>query len=78
MRTGISIMLVSWLLMGAVVSTAMAAQGNIPNAVLYVTVQQKEQEKISRGYHIYTLICGEGVCELTTVSLGQCGTKPNG
>jgi len=45
---------------------------NIPNASLRVTVQQKEEGKISKGFHILELSCWEGKCSLSSVSLNQC------
>ena len=44
----------------------------IPNAKLLVTVQQREEGKLNRGFHILELQCWEGRCSLSTVSLNQC------
>jgi hypothetical protein len=44
----------------------------IPNADLLVTVQQKEEGKISKGFHVLELSCWDGNCSLSTVSLNQC------
>jgi hypothetical protein len=45
---------------------------NIPNANLRVTVQQKEEGRISKGFHVVELSCWDGNCSLSSVSLNQC------
>ena len=45
---------------------------HIPNADLLVTVQQKEEGKIIKGFHILELSCWDGNCSLSSVSLNQC------
>ena len=51
--------------------TAQSAD-SIPNASLDVTVEQKEDGKISKGFHVLELFCWESKCSLSTVSLNQC------
>jgi hypothetical protein len=51
---------------------------NIPNADLLVTVQQKEEGKIIKGFHIFELSCWNGNCSLSTVSLNQCMESGSG
>ena len=50
----------------------------IPNAVLRVTVQQKEDGKLYPGFHILELHCWDGACSLSSVSLNQCGESGSG
>lgn len=60
----------------AIVSAAQviaAPVDSIPNAHLSVTVQQKEDGKIDKGFHILELSCWDGNCSLSSVSLNQCG-----
>ena len=49
------------------------AQEKIPDALLRVTVRQKEDGKIDKGLHMMTLICRRGECSLKSVSINQCG-----
>ena len=51
---------------------------NIPNASLRVTVQQKNEGKLSRGFHVFELSCYEGQCSLSSVSLNQCQESGSG
>jgi len=51
--------------------TAQSAE-DIPNANLRVTVQQKEDGKISKGFYVLQLSCWDGQCSLSSVSLNQC------
>jgi hypothetical protein len=57
--------------------TAQSAD-SIPNVSLDVTVQQKEDGKISKGFHVLELSCGDGQCSLSTVSLNQCMESGSG
>lgn len=57
--------------------TAQSAE-DIPNAILRVTVQQKEDGKISKGFHVLELSCWEGQCSLSSVSLNQCMDSGSG
>jgi hypothetical protein len=61
-----------WLL--ALTSRPAAAQALPKDFTLAVewTVQQKENGKISQGYHINQLVCGKGTCDLVVVTLNQC------
>jgi len=49
-----------------------SSSDSIPNADLLVTVQQKEEGKITKGFHILELSCWDGNCSLSSVSLNQC------
>lgn len=51
---------------------------NIPNAHLLVTVQQKEEGKTIKGFHILELSCWDGNCSLSSVSLNQCMDSGSG
>ena len=51
---------------------------SIPNANLRVTVQQKEEGKINKGFHILELSCWDGNCSLSSVSLNQCMESGSG
>lgn len=51
---------------------AALSSDSIPNANLRVTVQQKEDGKINKGFHILELSCWDGQCSLSSVSLNQC------
>lgn len=51
---------------------------NIPNASLRVTVQQKEEGRISKGFHVLELSCWDGNCSLSSVSLNQCMESSSG
>ena len=58
--------------------TVVLSADSIPNASLRVTVQQKEEGKISKGFHVLELSCWEGNCSLSSVSLNQCGESGSG
>lgn len=58
--------------------TLVISVDDIPNARLRVTVQQKEEGKIQKGFHILELSCWEGNCSLSSVSLNQCGESGSG
>lgn len=45
---------------------------SIPNTNLQVTVQQKEEGKLSKGFHVLELNCWQGNCSLSTVTVNQC------
>jgi hypothetical protein len=51
---------------------------NIPNAYLRVTVQQKEEGKIDKSFHILELSCWDGNCSLSSVSLNRCMESGSG
>ena len=55
-----------------------SSSDSIPNADLLVTVQQKEEGKIIKGFHILELSCWEGNCSLSTISLNQCMESGSG
>jgi hypothetical protein len=49
-----------------------------PNVSLQVTVRQKEEGKLGKGLHLVQLLCWQGSCSLTWLSLNQCGTAGSG
>jgi hypothetical protein len=49
-----------------------AAQVNVPNALLSVTVRQKQDAELASGLHVMELSCLARRCSLTTVTLNQC------
>ncbi|MBI4588911.1 MAG: hypothetical protein HY725_08725 [Candidatus Rokubacteria bacterium] len=59
-------------------SELFAAGPRVPNASLEVTVRQKEGGKHAKGLHLFYLLCWDGECSLTTLSLNQCGPAPSG
>lgn len=60
------------------ISAIASAADSIPNANLCVTVQQKEEGKITKGFHILELSCWDGNCSLSFVSLNQCMESGSG
>lgn len=67
-KTVLCLLLIVLIMMPATASSI----DNIPNANMRVTVQQKEEGKISKGFHVLELTCWDGECSLSTVSLNQC------
>lgn len=63
-----------YLLLIVLLTTPVAAlsEDRIPNASLRVTVQQKEEGRITKGFHVLELSCFDGNCSLSSVSLNQC------
>jgi len=57
---------------------AASSSDSIPNANLRVTVQQREDGKITKGFHVLELTCWDGNCSLSSVSLNQCGESGSG
>lgn len=55
-----------------VTSPAASSADGIPDATLRVTVQQKAEGKIVKGFHVLELSCRDGNCSLSTVSINQC------
>lgn len=45
---------------------------DIPNVDFQVSVQQKTDGVLSKGYHLFSLSCWNNRCVLTSVSLNQC------
>lgn len=60
------------------VPSVLSAQTGIPNARLEVTVRQEENGQIKKGYHVLDLLCWNGQCSLTSLSLNQCGPGASG
>ncbi len=48
----------------------------IPDANLKVTVQQKEEGKLNPALHFQELLCFNGDCSLTSVTLNSCRPSP--
>jgi hypothetical protein len=65
-------------LMLLITPVAASSADSIPNAALRVTVQQREDGKINKGFHVLELTCWEGNCSLSSVSLNQCGESGSG
>ena len=63
-----------YLLLATLIVTPIAAsaQDSMPNAILRVTVQQKEDGRVDKGFHILELTCSGAECSLSTVSMNQC------
>ena len=57
---------------------AASSSDSIPNANLRVTVQQKENGKMDKGFHVLELSCWDGNCSLSTISLNQCCESGSG
>jgi hypothetical protein len=55
-----------------VTPAAASSLNNIPDATLRVTVQQRVEGKIMKGFHILELSCRDDNCFLSTVSINQC------
>jgi len=53
-------------------------RSRVPNAILEVTIQQKEGQQVGKGLHLLQLFCRDGDCSLTTLSLNQCGELGDG
>lgn len=69
-----------YLLLSLLLATPVIAapSDSIPNASLRVTVQQKEDGKINKGFHILELSCWDNQCSLSSVSLNQCMESSSG
>jgi hypothetical protein len=67
-----TILLYVFLLCFLIMPTVALPMDSIPNASLKVTVQQRENGKVSKWFHILELSCWEGKCSLSSVSLNQC------
>lgn len=52
--------------------TVVLSADSIPNARLRVTVQQRDEGKISKEFHVLELSCWDGNCSLTSVTLNRC------
>jgi hypothetical protein len=50
----------------------------IPDCVLEIAVRMRSGGKLDKGIHNLKLVCSEGECQLTTLSLNQCGTIGSG
>jgi hypothetical protein len=69
-----------YILLGLMLATPVIAAppDSIPNATLRVTVQQKEDGRINKGFHILELSCWDNQCSLSSVSLNQCMESGSG
>ena len=56
--------------------TSASTDRNVPDALLRVTVQQKESGKLNRELHFQELRCWRGDCSLTSVTLNSCRPSP--
>src|SRR5438132_1855170 len=57
--------------------TSASAERNLPDALLRVTVQQKESGKLNRELHFQELRCWRGECSLTSITLNSCRSSPS-
>jgi hypothetical protein len=73
-KTVLYLLLTVLIMMPATASSA----DSIPNANMRVTVQQKEEGKINKGFHVLELSCWDGQCSLSSVSLNQCMESGSG
>ncbi len=73
-KTALHLLLVMLLITPVTASSS----DSLPNANLRVTVQQKEDGKINKGFHVLELSCWDGNCSLLSVSLNQCGESGSG
>jgi hypothetical protein len=55
-----------------------ATADKFPYVVLRITIQQKTEGVIEKGYHLLTLICTPEYCSMRTVSLNQCVETSSG
>ncbi len=55
-----------------------ASKSNIPDVSIEVTVRQKEGGSVGKGLHLAHLLCWQGNCSLTWLSLNQCGPAGSG
>lgn len=67
-----------FLLLSTVPLSSAAQQNRIPNAILEITVRQKEGDKIEKGLHLVRLFCWDGNCSMTSLSLNQCSERGDG
>lgn len=56
--------------------TSAAADRSVPDALLRITVQQKERAKLNRELHFQELQCWRGECSLTSITLNSCRPSP--
>jgi hypothetical protein len=64
--------------LSAVPSALSLAQSSVPNVRLEVTIRQEENGQVEKGYHVLDLLCWDGECSLTSLSLNQCGPAASG
>lgn len=48
------------------------AQMEIPNGVLEIAYRQNVQGELSKGVHSVKLVCNQGSCSITTLTVNQC------
>jgi hypothetical protein len=53
-----------------------AADRQIPDALLKVTVQQRQAGRLNREFHVQELRCWRGECVLTSLTLNSCRQSP--
>src|SRR3989338_5120289 len=74
-RASLALLMLSWL---TLLNAARAADLRVPNASLKVTVRQKEDGVLGKGLHVFHLLCWDGQCGLTALSLNQCAPAGSG
>jgi len=79
-KDGTMIKTLSYLLLAVLVVAPLTAfsETTIPNANLQVTVQQKQEGEVAKGFHLFELTCWNGDCSLSTVTLNQCFESGSG
>lgn len=55
-----------------------ASKSTIPDVSLEVAVRQREGGSVGKGLHLAHLLCWQGNCSLTWLSLNQCGPAGSG
>jgi hypothetical protein len=71
-------LLYAFLILFLAIPSVAISTDSIPNVNLQVTVQQKEEGKLSKGFHVLELTCWQGNCSLSTVTLNQCFESGSG
>ncbi len=52
------------------------AEQKIPDAKIRVTIQQKEAGKLNPALHVQELVCTNGGCSLTSITINDCRPSP--
>jgi hypothetical protein len=68
----------STMILALTVASVARGSPSVPNVSLEVTVQQRENGKVSSAYHITEISCWNNECELQILTLNQCFTISTG
>jgi hypothetical protein len=71
-RSIVLVMLAGWVAL----CVPVWAQQSLPDALLRVTVQQKEQDRLNPELHVQELSCWRGECSLSSITLNSCRPSP--